>query len=78
MENLDFADMIKDIPTENVYVLTEKNADVIKALRLLPGNRPIKAKKVESLIEAYKQGVYIPPILVAVPLEYICIRTTIH
>ena len=43
MENLDFADMIKDIPTENVYVLTEKNADVIKALRLLPGNRPIKA-----------------------------------
>lgn len=27
MENLDFADMIKDIPTENVYVLTEKNAD---------------------------------------------------
>lgn len=36
-------------------------ADVIKALRLLPGNRPIKAKKVESLIEAYKQGV---------PLEY--------
>lgn len=71
MENLDFADMIKDIPTENVYVLTEKNADVIKALRLLPGNRPIKAKKVESLIEAYKQGVYIPPILVAAALECI-------
>lgn len=71
MENLDFADMIKDIPTESVYVLTEKNADVIKALRLLPGNRPIKAKKVESLIEAYKQGVYIPPILVAVPYRFV-------
>lgn len=71
MENLDFADMIKDIPTENVYVLTEKNADVIKALRLLPGNRPIRAKKVESLIEAYKQGVYIPPILVAVPYRFV-------
>lgn len=46
-------------------------ADMIKALRLLPGNRPIKAKKVESLIEAYKQGVYIPPILVAVPYRFV-------
>jgi hypothetical protein len=71
MGNFDFAEQIKNVTTESVYVLTEKNKEVVKALRLLPGNRPIKAKKVESLVEAYKRGVYIPPILVALPYRFV-------
>lgn len=71
MENLNFTELIKNVPTENVYVLTEKNANVIQALRLLPGNRPIKEKKVESLVEAFKNNEYIPPILVALPYRFV-------
>lgn len=71
MENQDFVKLIKDIPTENVYVLTEKDANVVKMLRLLPGNRPTKPQKVEKLVEAFKDGLYIPPILVALPYRFV-------
>lgn len=66
----DFTELIKDVPTEQVYVFSEKDAEAIKQLRFLPGNREIKQKKVEQLIEAFEQGVYIPPILVALPFRF--------
>lgn len=71
MGNLDFTEQIKGIPTENVYVLTEKNKDIIKGLRLLPGNRPLKERKVESLVVAFKNNEYVPPILVALPYRFV-------
>lgn len=65
-----FTTLIKDVPTEQVYVFSEKDAEAIKQLHFLPGNREIKQKKVEQLVEAFKQGVYIPPILVALPYRF--------
>lgn len=71
MENKEFAQLIKDIPTENVYVLNETNAELIKSLVLLPGNRPIKETKVNKLVKAFTNGEYIPPILVTLPSRII-------
>lgn len=71
MGNLDFTEQINGIPTENVYVLTEENINIVKELRLLPGNRPLKEKKVEALVTAFKNNEYIPPILVALPYRFV-------
>lgn len=71
MGNLDFTKQINGIPTENVYVLTEENVNIVKELRLLPGNRPLKEKKVEALVTAFKNNEYIPPILVALPYRFV-------
>lgn len=67
MTNNDFASVIKSAETENVYVLTNKDADIIRSFRSLPGNRSIKQERVNKIMQAFKNGEFIPPILVSVP-----------
>lgn len=63
----DFIEKLKRVQTENVYVLTNKDVELVKGLHFLPGNRPIKESRVKALVGAFKNGEYIPPILVSVP-----------
>lgn len=69
--NVEFCELIKSVKTEKLYVLTNKDFKVIKALSLLQGNRPINPKRVEEIKEAFKRGEFIPPILVALPSRQI-------
>lgn len=67
MENTKFAKAIKDAKSEKVFILTNENADIINALHLLPGNRSIKQERVNKIAQAFKNGEFIPPIIVSVP-----------
>lgn len=67
MENIEFANAIKGVESEKVFVLTNKDADLIKALHPLPGNRSIKQERVNQIAQAFKNGEFIPPIIVSVP-----------
>lgn len=67
MENIEFANAIKDVKSEKVFVLTNENANIINALHLLPGNRSIKQERVNQIAQAFKNGEFIPPIIVSVP-----------
>lgn len=67
MENIEFANAIKNVEFDKVYILTDKNADIIKSLHLLPGNRSIKQERVNQIAQAFKNGEFIPPIIVSVP-----------
>lgn len=66
----EFCELLKGVTMENIYVLTNKDRKVIEALRFLPGNREIKPKRVGELVQAFKDKVYIPPILVALPYRF--------
>lgn len=65
--NNKFAELVKNCESQPLYFLTEKNAELIELLHQLHGNRPVKEDRVRSLVNAIREGVYIPPILVAVP-----------
>jgi len=67
MNNQQFMEAVQKLPKENVFLITEKNPEIIRALNALRGNRPIRQNKVSSLVKAFGQGLYIPPILVAMP-----------
>lgn len=67
MENTEFAKAIKNVECEKIFILTNENADIINALRLLPGNRSIKQERVNQIAQAFKNGEFIPPIIVSVP-----------
>lgn len=71
MENIEFANAIKSVATEKVLVLTNKDAEIIRALHFLPGNRSIKQERVNQIAQAFKNGEFIPPIIVSVPSRQI-------
>lgn len=71
MENIEFANAIKNVECEKVFVLTNKDADIINSLRPLPGNRSIRQERVNQIAQAFKNGEFIPPIIVSVPTRYI-------
>lgn len=67
MENTEFAKAIKSVECEKVFVLTNKDEAIIRALHFLPGNRSIKQERVNQIAQAFKNGEFIPPIIVSVP-----------
>ena len=67
MTNTEFAKAIKNVESEKVFILTNKDADIINSLHLLPGNRSIKQERVNQIAQAFKNGEFIPPIIVSVP-----------
>lgn len=67
MENIEFANAIKNVEFEKVFILTNKDADIIRSLHLLPGNRSIKQERVNQIAQAFKNEEFIPPIIVSVP-----------
>lgn len=69
--NTEFAELIKTVRTENVYVLSNKDAELLESLHLLPGNRPIQEKRVQEMKKAFVNGEFIPPILVSLPSRQI-------
>lgn len=71
MENSKFAEIVKSVETESVYVVTNKDAEFLNALTLLPGNRPINKEKVNKLVNAFENGEFIPPIIVSLPYRFI-------
>ena len=56
---------LKQLPIEPTYVVTEKNADILNGLHLLETNREIKPNKVNDLVKAIQEGLFIPPIIVS-------------
>lgn len=71
MENSKFAEIVKSVEKETVYVVTNKDAEFLNALNALPGNRPINKTRVHQLVEAFKNGEFIPPIIVSLPYRFI-------
>lgn len=71
MENIEFANAIKDVAAERVLVLTNKDEKIIRALHFLPGNRSIRQERVNQIAQAFKNGEFIPPIIVSVPSRQI-------
>ena len=65
--NNKFADLIQNCESQPLYFLTEKDGELIMLLNELHGNRPVKEDRIRDLVKSIKDGVYIPPILVAVP-----------
>jgi len=47
-----------------LFVLTNDDADIINSLQSLVGNRRIKKEKVNKIVKAISEGIYIPTILV--------------
>ena len=71
MEDIEFANAVKDVDKEYVLVLTEKNADVIRAFHPLPGNRAIKKERIDQIAASMIKGEFIPPIIVSLPSRQI-------
>lgn len=69
--NEKFSELIKLAETESVYVLTNKDVELLKSLSPLPGNRPINKRRIQGIKEAFKNGEFIPPIIVSVPHRFI-------
>lgn len=63
---LSLVNKLKQLPIEPTYVVTEKNADIVNSLHLLETNREIKPNKVNDLVKAIQEGLFIPPIIVSV------------
>lgn len=70
-ENQKFAELIKTAETENIYVLSNKDAEILNSLQALPGNRPIQNARVKEIKKAFEKGEFIPPILVSLPSRQI-------
>ena len=62
---LSLVNKLKQLPIEPTYVVTEKNADILNGLHLLETNREIKPNKVNDLVKAIQEGLFIPPIIVS-------------
>lgn len=62
---LSLINKLKQLPIEPTYVVTEKNADILNGLHLLETNREIKPNKVDDLVKAIQEGLFIPPIIVS-------------
>lgn len=62
---LSLVNKLKQLPIEPTYVVTEKNADILNGLHLLETNREIKSNKVNDLVKAIQEGLFIPPIIVS-------------
>ena len=71
MENKEFAEAIKNVESEKVYVLTNKDEKLVRSLHFLPGNRSIKQERINQIAQAFKNGEFIPPIIVSVPSRQI-------
>lgn len=69
--NEKFSELIKSAKTENVYILTNKDEELLKSFSPLPGNRPINKKRIQNIKEAFKNGEFIPPIIISVPHRFI-------
>lgn len=70
-QNSKFAELIKTAKTENVYIFTNKDKELLLSLHPLPGNRPINNKRVEEIAEALSHNEFIPPIIVSLPYRFI-------
>ena len=62
---LSLVNKLKQLPIEPTYVVTEKNADIVNSLHLLETNREIKPNKVDDIVKAIQEGLFIPPIIVS-------------
>ena len=62
---LSLVNKLKQLPIEPTYVVTEKNADILNGLHLLETNSEIKSNKVNDLVKAIQEGLFIPPIIVS-------------
>lgn len=71
MINSKFAEIVKNTEKEVIYVITNKDEEFLNALNVLPGNRPINQAKVNKLVEAFKKGEFIPPIIVSLPHRFV-------
>lgn len=69
--NKKFSELIKNVQTEHVYILTNEDEELLKSFSPLPGNRPINKKRIQGIKEAFKKGEFIPPIIVSVPHRFI-------
>ena len=62
---LSLVNKLKQLPAEPTYVVTERNIDILNSLHLLETNREIRSSKVEELVKAIQEGLFIPPIIVS-------------
>lgn len=71
LSNEKFSELIKSAETESIYVLTNKDAELLHSFTSLPGNRPIKKERIQDIKKAFINGEFIPPIIVSVPHRFI-------
>lgn len=71
--NIEFAKLLEGATrSENhVYTLTNKDKEIIHALRLLPGNREIKENRIPEIVKAIGEGIFMPPLIVSLPHRYV-------
>ena len=71
INGMEFAEKLQNVQSENIYVLTNKDVDILHNLKALPGNRPIKKERIKEIKDAFAAGNFIPPILVSIPYRFI-------
>lgn len=71
LNGMEFAERLQNVANESIFVVNNEDADILYNLKTLPGNRPIKESRVKELKNAFKNGEFIPPILVTLPYRFI-------